>query len=242
MRYSSNKVTSHIIAGLSIGTMVHRLAEGDRLIRTVLEAMLRGGRATAGVIASWPRRVSRIRADVLRGSIFAAAVAIAACACAAPSKAPATPGVATTTTAGATPAPTQPESAAKPAPTPGGPLPTVVGQATEVSSPAGTPTPAAAAQIRITVDRTFDPSMVTIRTGEAIEWVNLNRSPQTVTDDPAKVGAGGDAQLPSGASPIDSGVLNSGQSFIYRFDTPGTYTYTSLPGEQHGMLGRVVVN
>ena len=84
--------------------------------------------------------------------------------------------------------------------------------------------------------------MVTIRTGEAIEWVNLNRSPQTVTDDLAKVGAGGDAQLPSGASPIDSGVLNSGQSFIYRFDTPGTYTYTSLPGEQQGMLGRVVVN
>jgi plastocyanin len=94
----------------------------------------------------------------------------------------------------------------------------------------------------ITVDRTFDPPTVTIRTGEAIEWVNLNRSPQTVTDDPAKVAAGADAQLPAGASPIDSGVLNSGQSFIYRFDTPGTYTYTSLPGEQQGMLGRVVVN
>jgi plastocyanin len=129
----------------------------------------------------------------------------------------------------------------KPAPTQGGALPTVVGRATEVSSPTATPSPLAAAQVMITVDRTFDPPTV-ISTGEAIEWVNLDRSPQTVTDDPAKVAAEGDAQLPAGASPIDSGVLNSGQSFIYRFDTPGTYTYTSLPGEQQGMLGRVVVN
>src|SRR5438309_1796606 len=115
MRYSSNKATPHSITGLSIGTMVDHLAEGNSLIRTLLEAMACGGQTTAGVVASWPHRVSRIRADVLRGGIFAAAVAIAACACAAPSKAPLTPGVATTTTAGTTPAPTPPESAARPA-------------------------------------------------------------------------------------------------------------------------------
>jgi plastocyanin len=217
MRYSSNRLTPHIA-----------VADYQRTLS-------RGGSASL-------TKHSRLRAHMLRGSIFAAAVAIAACACAAPSHAPATPGVTTTTSDGAAPAPTPPESMPKPAPTPGGPLPTVVGQVTAVSSPATTPSPVAAAQVMITVDRTFDPPTVTIRRGQAIEWVNLNRSPQTVTDDPAKVAAGADAQLPAGASPIDSGVLNSGQSFIYRFDTPGTYTYTSLPGEQQGMLGRVVVN
>jgi plastocyanin len=218
MRYSLNKLTPHVAGP----------ADYQR-------TPSRGGPAPLA-------KRSRMCPDMLRGSIFAAAVVVAACACAAPSQAPATPGVASTTTVGATPTPTPPESTVKPAPTPGGPVPTVVGRATEVNSPAATPSPGTTAQVMITVERTFDPPTVTIRTGEAIEWVNLNRSPQTVTDDPAKVAAGADAQLPAGASPIDSGVLNSGQSFIYRFDTPGAYTYTSLPGEQQGMLGRVVVN
>jgi plastocyanin len=72
--------------------------------------------------------------------------------------------------------------------------------------------------------------------------VNVGRAPQTVTGDPAKVQNKADAQLPPGAEPWDSGALNTGQSFAHRFDTPGDYTYTSLPAEGQGLVGHITVH
>src|SRR5437870_4724236 len=67
-------------------------------------------------------------------------------------------------------------------------------------------------------------------------------APQTVTGDPAKVQNKADALLPSGAQPWDSGTLNTDQTFAHRFDTPGEYTYTSLPAEGQGLVGRISVH
>lgn len=98
-----------------------------------------------------------------------------------------------------------------------------------------------AVTVAITPEFTFDPPEVTIRAGEAVEWRNAGRSPQTVTGDPARVRVDGAVSLPEGAVPWDSGVLNNGETFVYAFDTPGEYVYVSLPQAENGMTGRVVV-
>jgi plastocyanin len=138
-----------------------------------------------------------------------------------------------------------PSSAAIPAPTAGGAQPTVVGRAVPVPSaaPAAVASPPAvpAAQVSITAAPAFDPPTVSISRGQSVRWTNTNRSPQTVSDDPTRVSTPGDAVLPPGAQPWDSGVLNSGQTFTYVFDTPGEYTYASLPGEAQRLIGHITV-
>jgi plastocyanin len=140
-----------------------------------------------------------------------------------------------------------PSSAALPAPTQGGVPPTVVGRSQPTTSEprsqaaTGTATPQPAAHVTVSANRTFDPANVTINAGETVQWVNAGRAPQTVTGDPAKVQNKADAVLPSGAQPWDSGTLNTGQTFTHRFDTPGEYTYTSLPAEGQGLVGRISV-
>ena len=79
------------------------------------------------------------------------------------------------------------------------------------SSVAGTAAPAA--QVAITADRAFNPPQVMVRTGQAIQWVNMGRAPQTVTGDPARAANKQDALLPAGAQPWDSGVLNPGARY-----------------------------
>ncbi len=74
-----------------------------------------------------------------------------------------------------------------------------------------------------------------------MQWTNTSRSPQTVTDNPVLVSNPNDAALPPGAQPCDSGVVNSGQTFTYAFNTPGDYTYTSLPAELQGLIGHITV-
>ena len=138
-------------------------------------------------------------------------------------------------------------SAAVPAPTQGGAPPTVVGRsqptsAASGSQPAtGTATPQPAVRITVTANRTFEPPNITVNAGDTVQWVNAGRAPQTVTGDPAKVQNKADAILPSGAQPWDSGSINTGQTFAHRFDTSGEYTYTSLPAEGQGLVGRISV-
>ena len=87
----------------------------------------------------------------------------------------------------------------------------------------------------------FLPTVTTVNAGDTVQWVNAGRAPQTVTGDPAKVQNKADSVLPSGAKPWDSGTINTGQTFAHRFDTPGEYTYTSLPAEGQGLVGRITV-
>ena len=167
----------------------------------------------------------------------AVTVFVSACApaTAAPQSAPAAPAVSPV-----------PSSAAIPAPTPGGVPPTVVGRVVPspgvapvaVASPSVAP---AAARVTITSAPGFDPPLVSVSRGQSVQWVNTGRSPQTVTDDPTRVSNPNSAVLPTGAQPWDSGVLNSGQTFTFVFNTPGDYTYTSLPDELQGLIGHITV-
>ncbi|MGI8855996.1 MAG: cupredoxin domain-containing protein [Thermomicrobiales bacterium] len=98
-----------------------------------------------------------------------------------------------------------------------------------------------AAKVTITAARAFDPPQVTVNKGEAIQWVNAGRAPQTVTDDPARAADKKNALLPAGAQPWDSGVVGGGAQYTRVFDVPGDYVYFSIPAEGQGLVGRITV-
>jgi len=58
----------------------------------------------------------------------------------------------------------------------------------------------------------YTPSEITVAPGTTVRWVNQEQADHTVTSDE-----------PGG--PLDSGVLDEGQSYEYTFETPGTFTY-----------------
>jgi plastocyanin len=133
----------------------------------------------------------------------------------------------------------------KPLPTQGGALPTVIGAPSRASAAAGSPaasgTPTPAAKVTITAAHAFDPPQITINKNESIQWLNAGRSPQTVTDDPARAADKKNAVLPAGAQPWDSGVVGGGAQYTKVFDVPGDYIYFSIPAEGQGLVGRITV-
>ena len=88
---------------------------------------------------------------------------------------------------------------------------------------------------------TFEPSMLSIKVGDTVEWKNIGTSiHQTSTDSSTAVNPA-DVSKPSNAKTFDSGFLQPGQNFSYTFTTPGTYRYICAPHETSGMSGEVTV-
>jgi len=83
----------------------------------------------------------------------------------------------------------------------------------------------------------FEPSAVTIRAGETVEWRNASHFRHTVTADP-KLGG---AVLPAGATPFASGELQPGAIFRETLTVPGTYRFFCTPHEGIGMTGTITV-
>ena len=79
-------------------------------------------------------------------------------------------------------------------------------------------------QVRMSPVSGFTPSILTVQRGTTVSWVNKDEFPHTVT---------------SSEGAFASQALYSGQSFFFRFDIPGTYTYFS--GFQPRMMGKIVV-
>jgi plastocyanin len=71
----------------------------------------------------------------------------------------------------------------------------------------------------------FTPSTLTVRRGTTVTWVNDDLLPQTVTS-------------PEGA--FASQAIRGDESFAFRFNVPGTYSYFS--GFQPQMTGKIVVH
>jgi plastocyanin len=105
--------------------------------------------------------------------------------------------------------------------------------------------PGAAVTIQLTDDLRFAPDNVTITVGQTVTWINGSAMPHTATDDPAKnpvASAHPDySQLPAGADPWDSGMLQPGESFSLTFTVPGAYHYFCLPHILSGMHGTITV-
>ena len=98
-----------------------------------------------------------------------------------------------------------------------------------------------AATVRMTQDMTFEPAAVTVQAGSTVLWENTSGMPHTVTADPAQARNPQHVELPEGAEPFDSGLIQPGETYSQTFTVPGRYTYFCIPHESAGMVGTVVV-
>jgi plastocyanin len=87
----------------------------------------------------------------------------------------------------------------------------------------------------------FKPTTITIQAGQIVEWRNVSLVSHTVTGDPKLALYPGDAALPDGAAPFDSGEVAAGDVFLIRFPEPGVYRYFCRLHERHGMVGEITV-
>jgi plastocyanin len=91
----------------------------------------------------------------------------------------------------------------------------------------------------------FDPAHVTISAGQTITWKNESQMPHTATGDPAQNPVAKShpdyVQLPTGAEPWGSEMLQPGDSYSHTFTTPGEYRYICIPHVLSGMRGTITV-
>jgi plastocyanin len=87
----------------------------------------------------------------------------------------------------------------------------------------------------------FQPITVTIKAGESVEWQNVGNEIHHATSDPSAAISAKDISDPPGAKPFDSGFIRPGETFTYRFTTPGLYRYACAVHETKGMVGEVLV-
>ena len=91
----------------------------------------------------------------------------------------------------------------------------------------------------------FDPPQVTIISGQTITWKNESQMPHTATGDPEQNPVAKShpeyVELPAGAEPWGSEMLQPGDSYSYTFTTPGEYHYICIPHVLSGMRGSITV-
>ncbi|MGH9760548.1 MAG: cupredoxin domain-containing protein, partial [Blastocatellia bacterium] len=71
--------------------------------------------------------------------------------------------------------------------------------------------------------------------------INNARTLHTATFDPTEAVKKGDAILPKGVQPFDSGFMLPGKTFSHTFTAPGKYKYFCIPHEKDGMFGYITV-
>jgi plastocyanin len=121
-------------------------------------------------------------------------------------------------------------------------------QLSRARSPIAPPAPAeihSAAAIQIVRmndnEPMFRPGTLAIAQGQTIEWQNDGLVSHSVTDDPTRADQAGDALLPSGVTPFNSGNVMPGGRFRHTFSKPGRYRYFCLTHEVDRMIGEVIV-
>jgi plastocyanin len=87
----------------------------------------------------------------------------------------------------------------------------------------------------------FEPTQVTIKAGESVEWQNTGNEVHHATNDPALAIKRPEVTNPPGVQPFDSGFLRPGETFTHTFLKPGIYKYTCVVHEMKGMTGEVIV-
>jgi plastocyanin len=83
----------------------------------------------------------------------------------------------------------------------------------------------------------FDPSVVTIRAGDMIEFINNRRFPHNIVFDEDAVPAGVDASAIS----RDDLFNAPGEVYQVMLTVPGTYGYYCEPHQGAGMQGQIIV-
>ncbi len=109
------------------------------------------------------------------------------------------------------------------------------------ATPGATPSEGADPEVVMT-DLAFVPDTLRVRSGTQVRWTNTSELVHTVTAHPDRVRDPGSIKLPEGAEPFDSGNLFPGETFVWRFETPGVYRYLCIPHATVGMIGVVIVD
>lgn len=95
--------------------------------------------------------------------------------------------------------------------------------------------------IEMTNSATYNPAELIISQGEQITWQNKSSEIQTITVKTREENDRVLAIAPPDAEPFSSGSIQPGDSFSYTFYISGTYEFVSLPHQEHGTSGRIVV-
>ncbi|WP_340103592.1 cupredoxin domain-containing protein [Rhodohalobacter sp. 8-1] len=87
----------------------------------------------------------------------------------------------------------------------------------------------------------FDADTVRIEAEETVVWKNSSLLAHSVTADPSESTIDGSAELPEGAEPFNSGMMDPEETFSHTFEVPGTYKYFCIPHEGANMYGWIIV-
>ncbi|MBV8450722.1 MAG: hypothetical protein JOZ29_00420 [Deltaproteobacteria bacterium] len=90
-------------------------------------------------------------------------------------------------------------------------------------------------------DPMYQPNSIQISAGQTVQWENDGQVSHSVTDDPERANTPGDALLPQGVTPFNSGSVMPGGRFRHTFSKPGRYRYFCLTHEGDKMIGEVIV-
>jgi len=86
--------------------------------------------------------------------------------------------------------------------------------------------------VAATTDFKFDPSDVSVKIGDVIQWTNLSAEHTSILFEPGPAGQDNNG--------LDSPTLQKGATWQVKFSVPGTYPY--LSGFHAGMIGHVTVS
>ncbi|MBT9316177.1 plastocyanin [Leptothoe spongobia TAU-MAC 1115] len=84
----------------------------------------------------------------------------------------------------------------------------------------------------------FEPSTITIKSGDTVTWVNNKMAPHNVIFDAAGVPGGKDV---ADSLSQDQLTFSPGESYSSTFTEPGEYNYFCAPHRGAGMVGKIVV-
>jgi plastocyanin len=95
--------------------------------------------------------------------------------------------------------------------------------------------------VHMTASKQYSPKTATISVGDTVEWVNDDPANlHNVTTDKDATDMPRAIQMPQGAKPFNSGLMQVGKRYRYKFTVPGTYRYICVP-HQPGMVGTIIV-
>ncbi|MEW6473845.1 MAG: plastocyanin/azurin family copper-binding protein [Actinomycetota bacterium] len=112
---------------------------------------------------------------------------------------------------------------------------------TSAAGSAADPTPKTDELVQMTDALRFNPPDIVLKAGGKVTWTNPSTVVHSATGDPGKVADASHVELPAGAAPWDSGLLQGTGSFTQVFTVPGTYRYACIPHETVNMFGTITV-
>ncbi len=87
----------------------------------------------------------------------------------------------------------------------------------------------------------YEPDALTVKRGDTVTFVTTGSAPHNVVTDATLAKDPAHAAVPEGAEVFTSPMAQSGESWQYTFETPGTYTYFCQPHEVLGMVATITV-